>query len=225
MIYCLFEQSGTFKNEFIKLNLPAKDIDIYNSFNETDIICDLFTAINNAYNNIPSIFDTFTKDDFILAFFPCDCFSTQFRLKISCNQSHLINSGVLDKLVYSSYCHDQLNDYYKLFCRFFYVLYSRGLKAAVENPFHDSYLIHSFPIKPTLIDMDRRKNGDFYKKPTQYFFINFEPKNNVIFEPIPEFSTFRIDKSVLPGYDKKIMRSKISDVYANRFIRQFIIPY
>lgn len=48
MIYCLFEQSGTFKNEFLKLNIAAKDIDISNSFNETDIICDLFTAINAA---------------------------------------------------------------------------------------------------------------------------------------------------------------------------------
>lgn len=115
-----------------------------------------------------------------------------------------------------------LNDYYKLFCRFFYVLYSRGLKAVVENPFHDSYLKNAFPIKPTLIDMDRRKNGDFYKKPTQYFFINFEPKNNVIFEPMPEIPTFNIKKTCLAGSDKKIMRSKISDIYANRFIRQFI---
>jgi hypothetical protein len=34
-VYCLFEQSGTFKNEFIKLGIPAEDYDIQNNFGET----------------------------------------------------------------------------------------------------------------------------------------------------------------------------------------------
>ena len=29
-VHCLFEQSGTFKNEFIKLGIPAEDYDIHN---------------------------------------------------------------------------------------------------------------------------------------------------------------------------------------------------
>lgn len=36
MYYCLFEQSGTFKNEFKKLGYEAIDYDIQNEFNETD---------------------------------------------------------------------------------------------------------------------------------------------------------------------------------------------
>ena len=43
--YCLFEQSGTWKNEFIKLGIPAEDFDIQNSFGETTHICDLFAEI------------------------------------------------------------------------------------------------------------------------------------------------------------------------------------
>ena len=31
-VFCFFEQSGTFKNEFIKLGIPAVDIDIQNNF-------------------------------------------------------------------------------------------------------------------------------------------------------------------------------------------------
>lgn len=31
-VHCLFEQSGTFKNEFIKLGIPAEDYDIQNKF-------------------------------------------------------------------------------------------------------------------------------------------------------------------------------------------------
>ena len=40
--HCLFEQSGTFKNEFIKLGIPAEDYDIQNHFNHTDHVIYLF---------------------------------------------------------------------------------------------------------------------------------------------------------------------------------------
>ena len=43
--HCLFEQSGTFKNEFRKLGIEAYDYDIQNEFNETDHIIDLFSEI------------------------------------------------------------------------------------------------------------------------------------------------------------------------------------
>lgn len=43
--YCLFEQSGTFKNEFKKLGIDAEDFDILNQFGETDHVIDLFTEI------------------------------------------------------------------------------------------------------------------------------------------------------------------------------------
>ena len=48
-VHCLFEQSGTFKNEFIKLGIPAEDYDIQNNFNQTDHVIDLFAEIENAY--------------------------------------------------------------------------------------------------------------------------------------------------------------------------------
>ena len=47
--HCFFEQSGTFKNEFIKLGIEAYDYDIQNNFNETDHIIDLFAEIEKAY--------------------------------------------------------------------------------------------------------------------------------------------------------------------------------
>ena len=40
--HCLFEQSGTFKNEFKKLGFKAFDYDILNDFGETDFKIDLF---------------------------------------------------------------------------------------------------------------------------------------------------------------------------------------
>ena len=44
-VHCLFEQSGTFKNEFRKLGIEAYDYDILNDFGETDYVIDLFEHI------------------------------------------------------------------------------------------------------------------------------------------------------------------------------------
>jgi hypothetical protein len=56
-VWCFFEQSGTFKNEFKKLGYEAVDVDIQNNFKETDYVIDLFKEIEKAYDDKPSIFD------------------------------------------------------------------------------------------------------------------------------------------------------------------------
>lgn len=48
-VHCFFEQSGTFKNEFIKLGYEAEDYDIQNEFNETNNVADLFNEIEECY--------------------------------------------------------------------------------------------------------------------------------------------------------------------------------
>ena len=45
----MFEQSGTFKNEFLKLGIPAEDYDIQNNFGQTDHVVDLFAEIEKAF--------------------------------------------------------------------------------------------------------------------------------------------------------------------------------
>ena len=70
-VHLLFEQSGTFKNEFKKLGINAIDMDIQNNFAETDYIIDLFTEIEQGYEDKPSIFDNSRQDDLIISFFHC----------------------------------------------------------------------------------------------------------------------------------------------------------
>ena len=43
--HCLFEQSGTFKNEFKKLGIEAYDYDILNDYGQTDFQIDLYSQI------------------------------------------------------------------------------------------------------------------------------------------------------------------------------------
>ena len=47
--HCLFEQSGTFKNEFKKLGYQSFDYDIQNNFNQTDFVVDIFAEIEKAW--------------------------------------------------------------------------------------------------------------------------------------------------------------------------------
>ena len=49
-VHCFFEQSGTFKNEFIKLGIPAEDYDIQDNFGQTDHVIDLFDQIERDYD-------------------------------------------------------------------------------------------------------------------------------------------------------------------------------
>lgn len=56
LIYCLFEQSGVFKNAFKKLGFAAVDIDLRDDFKQTDRVLNLFNEIEKASNNEKSFF-------------------------------------------------------------------------------------------------------------------------------------------------------------------------
>ena len=102
-VHCFFEQSGTFKNEFIKLGIPAEDYDIQNNFGQTDRVTDLFKEIEYAYDGKPSLFDAVTKDDLIMAFFPCIKFCNIAEYNQRSAQEKWRKIGVLSKCV-SKWC-------------------------------------------------------------------------------------------------------------------------
>ncbi|MEE1119962.1 MAG: hypothetical protein U0K90_08515 [Bacteroidales bacterium] len=96
-VHCFFEQSGTFKNEFIKLGIPAEDYDIQNNFGETNNVVDLFNEIKEAYENKPSIFDNIKREDLIMAFFPCTYFSCMSQMAISFNHHNYKKLSIKEK--------------------------------------------------------------------------------------------------------------------------------
>lgn len=57
-VHCLFEQSGTFKNEFKKLGYEAYDYDIQNEYEQTDYVCDLFAEIRGGGTTISRVYST-----------------------------------------------------------------------------------------------------------------------------------------------------------------------
>ena len=180
-VHLFFEQSGTFKKEFLKLGVAAEDYDIANDFGETDHIIDLFAEIKKGYANEPSIFDTISKDDLIMAFFPCVRFENQILLHFRCDGYGYDKWDLKKKMQNCMQLQDELTEMYKLVNMLFIICYDRELKLIMENPYSDQhYLKRYWCIKPSIIDMDRRKRGDYYQKPTQYWFLNCEPKNKLL---------------------------------------------
>lgn len=223
--HCLFEQSGTFKNEFKKLGYEAYDYDIQNEFGETDYVTDLFAEIRGGYEGKPSIFDNISKDDLILAFFPCTRFESRVPLWFRGEAQQQKNWDIFQKLDYSMNLHDELHEFYLLISKLVYIVKKKGLRMVIENPYmQPHYLTTYWCIRPTMIDKDRTENGDYYTKPTQYWFINCEPIGNLVFEPIDYVERQVISKvKKKDGVSVKTQRSMIHPQYASRFIRQYLI--
>lgn len=224
-VHCFFEQSGTFKNEFIKLGIPAEDYDIQNNFRETDHVVDLFKAIEDAYEGKPSLFDEIKEEDLILAFFPCIyfCQMSQYMQSLnSINYRSLTEADAVDKIIERQ---NKRNEYLVLLTKMVGVCLRKGLRLIFENPITGSFLNQYFLKPPTVKDMNRMLRGDYYVKPTGYWFWNCEPTHGF---------TEQLDKA-----QKKISlaesrwtqragicseeRSMISPDYARNFICDFII--
>lgn len=219
--HCLFEQSGTFKKEFLKLGYQAIDYDIQNEFGQTDQIIDLFAEIRGGYEGKPSIFDNMTPDDLILAFFPCTRFEAQIQLWFAGNNYSQTKWTDIQKLEKDIELHEELDEFYCTLSKLVIIALKRGLRLVVENPYtQPHYLTTYWCIKPKVIDYDRTENGDYYKKPTQYFFVGFEPKQNILFEALDYVPRQRIDK-----IRNQTARSMIHPQYANRFIRKYLIDW
>ena len=217
--HCLFEQSGTFKNEFKKMGITAYDYDILNDFGETDNVIDLYEEINKSYGGGQSIFDSIKNDDIVMAFFPCIRFEDQILLWFQGNAKQQKSWSDIRKLEKCLEMHEQLHTNYGLITKLALICLKRGIKLIIENPYSEQhYLRRYWAIKAKYIDYDRRAAGDYFKKPTQYWFINCEPKHNFIFEGVDIKPTKKIAKTT-----NIVERSMISKDYANRFIREFIL--
>jgi hypothetical protein len=225
-VYCLFEQSGTYKNEFKKLGIHAEDYDILDDFGQTDHVMDIFGEIDRAYDGKLSLFDEITADDLIFAFFPCTRFEARIPLSFRGEATQQKKWTDLKKLEYSMKLHEELHRLYILISKMFIVALRRNIRMIVENPYtQPHYLTMLYPIKPSVIDTNRMENGDYFKKPTQFWFVNCEPLANVVFEPMEITERYTVDhahKFTVKG-GRKVARSMMHPQYARRFILSYIL--
>lgn len=134
-------------------------------------------------------------------------------------QSQLKNKSDKYKLEYNLKLHQELHNLYNLVTKLVLICMNKKIPLIIENPYStEHYLTRYWSLRPKIIDTDRTLRGDNFKKPTQYWFINCEPRNNFIFEPmvINEKKHIHLTNNI-------VERSLINKDYANRFIREFII--
>lgn len=225
-VHCFFEQSGTFKNEFIKLGIPAEDYDIQNNFGQTDHTDDLFNAIEDAYDGKYSLFDNITKDDLIIAFFPCiyfECLSMMAFSWSNRNYRKLTLAQATDKIIErENNCHE----FYVLLLKFVKVVTERGLRMIFENPWSMQHYLKqgNFVKNPDVVDTNRLKRGDKFVKPTAYWFFGCNPTHRMTVQIGVKSlkSIIHCRKGARAGLCSE-ERSMITHDYARNFICDFIL--
>lgn len=195
-VHCFFEQSGTFKNEFIKLGIPAEDYDIQDNFGQTDHKIDLFAEIEKAYGGASSIYDSISCDDLIIAFFPCIRFCSvmeqlQHEDFYDAGQRRRKDFGTPAYYkqkwsVLRNYSQERFY-FYDLALKMTANAQIRGIRMIIENPWHPTnFTNHFWFLRTSLIDRDRTRRGDYFRKPTAYWFVNCSPTFGESYQPTPK---------------------------------------
>ena len=227
-VNCFFEQSGTFKNEFIKLGIPAEDYDIQNNFGETDHTDDLFKAIEDAYDGKPSLFDNIRggqDGDLIMAFFPCIYFTGStnpiYYTLENLNYRKMTTAQKIDAMLQRSKSRQY---FYELIIKLVGVCLDRGFRIIIENPYSPlHYLCNNFFKAPDVFDRDRQRRGDFFKKPTGYWYFNCVPTHGSSYQEPKEKKTILHCRGSNKAGICSEERSLISPDYAMNFICDFIL--
>lgn len=229
-VYCFFEQSGTFRDQFRQLGYVAHDYDIADNYGQTDFVIDLFKEIDKACRppcfHLKNIFNDITPDDLIIAFFPCVYFSQVNSLMFSGTWRGFNGWKKRNIINYLIDRGRKRQRYYELILKLCYICDERKLRLIVENPNTEPhFLSNNFPYKPAIIDFNRRLSGDVFRKPTKYYFINCEPTLGRTYYALAKSKWKVVDK--VPGHHGAgicdLERSIISAEYARHFICDHIL--
>lgn len=217
-VFCFFEQSGTFKKAFIEKGFSAYDVDICNDFKQVDFQLNLFHEIISKHNYIHSFLDDINFKDLVIAFFPCTYFCSFNELLLSTEYTHSSYLGFSTEDVLEK----QIDRYRKrtryIECLLKLVFWAKkyNIPLIIENPAKDNFLIKNNVLKkPDIIDYNRKLRGDYFTKPTAYWFYNLEPTFGLTRCEIKNTKHISLLSS-------GISRSLISIEYARNFLKDFI---
>lgn len=114
--------------------------------------------------------------------------------------------------------------FFRICVKMISVCYQKGIRLIMENPWSEqTFLKANFVQPPSLVDMDRTKRGDLYKKPTAYWYINCEPTNGQSYQKAKGHKTFMTSRGSKKAGVCSEERSMISPDYARNFICDFIL--
>lgn len=160
-----------------------------------------------------------------MAFFPCIYFESlqMCYYSMECRNTMSKPRDEQYRIVFDRI--DKRNKFHLLLYKLYAVCDLRGLRLIIENPGnHPHYLIsmQNFP-KPTFIDKNRRLRGDYFIKPTAYWFLNITPTNGKSYYNNPIQKIVSQCKGSPTGGICSKERSELAPEYARNFICDFIL--
>jgi len=225
--FLLFEQSGVFKNAFKSNGISAFDYDIDNQFGQTDVQIDLFNEIESAFDGKPSLFDEVSSDDISFAFFPCTYFCAPSQLAHRFAYHNYRNLSFREKCEKIICRNNNRAHNFNLLVKLFWIADSKKLSLIIENPWNNDAFLKSTNalLPPSYIDYDRSLHGDYFMKPTAYWFVNFSLK-----KPMSIIGSLYRKKITHTGQWssggdrlRKMERSQISQAYADNFVSNIVL--
>jgi hypothetical protein len=166
-----------------------------------------------------------SSNDLIIAFFPCIYFTgfvnpCYFTLE-NTNYKNLSTVEKFEKILERE---ENRHNFYRLLYKLCAVCIISKIKLVIENPYSSLHFLHNnFLKEPSVIDSNRQLRGDYFKKPTGFWFFNFEPTYGESFQKPKKTMTVW---SAARGKEAGICseeRSLISPDYARNFICDFIL--
>lgn len=164
--------------------------------------------------------------DLIMSFFPCIffCQASQSAFTYTYNNYEAYDvRKKTDAILERSHNREY---FYTLLIKLFCIIQEKGLRMVVENPYsgqHYLILPQNFVMPPTFIDHNRMMRGDYFKKPTAYWFVNCKPTYGFTEQNDKEQRTIMNTKQASKAGLCSEDRSMISPDYARNFICDFIL--
>ena len=126
----------------------------------------------------------------------------------------------VDKIIAREKKRDQ---YLTILLKFIGVCLKRGIRMIFENPISMSFLTIFFVKEPDVKDTNRMLRGDYYSKPTGYWFFNCSPTHGFTEQCDKQRKKVHDQKRGLEAGVCSEERSMISPDYARNFICDFIL--
>ena len=114
--------------------------------------------------------------------------------------------------------------FYERLIKFVYICVAKKIPMIFENPWSEqTYLKSNFLKNPDIVDKNRMKRGDYFIKPTAYWYWNCEPTRGLSVQNDKQQKTiFKMKGGIRAGLCSE-ERSLISPDYARNFICDFIL--
>lgn len=164
-------------------------------------------------------FDSMSCDDVIMAFFPCIYFCANNAVLFKFDTVNYKCKDHQWQIQYMIERSAQRQHFYVLLMKLLAIAERKHLRVIIENPWtQPHYLLNNFPLQPTWIDRNRTLRGDYYVKPTAYWFINIEPTEGLTLQQDKQRKIINLAKRGRAAGICSAERSMISSDYARNFI-------